>query len=442
MNSIIRNLFALLIASFCCWTTTQLNSATPPDNDPNEDPGIREFVDLTIRYTIDKPEEIAAKLTGIELDQINPKKVKKAIALQVTILTRQDLIKKTNEEKYSKGLTELQRLQQKCYNLNDENIRGMLLAAFEDASMYYYSSKFKPAIGDQDRTPSFTELMLLKAAAKDYIEDLPKLISTKGIYLNVTDEEGLTPLMHTIANHNTQAAMALIVAGADVNKPDKHGNTPFMAACFTGNLGIANLLKEFKADMNKKNKQGLTAHDIIIRQQSYFDSHKNATKVDSFSGKTTDGKIIDYAQYRGKKAVLIYFIRFTGYVRYAQHNKKEVLYIDPEFQKILVFRNELEKKLIGIYESYPHDKIEILSVYQVYNLSGDFLTLSYGQLRKYKLLSRLPFPAFFDPSMGINHTIQPQEYPYVVLIDKYGNIVYRGKDIPDDGKIKECVYKP
>lgn len=267
------------------------------------------------------------------------------------------------------------------------------------------------ATASQTGSPSSPEALLLKAAAEDNLSAIKNLISAKGINLDITDKEGFTPLMHTIINRDNEAALALIKAGADVKKPDNEGTTPFMAASFTLNRDIQETLNKAKVDKGKKNKHGLTAYDMVVRRISYFESRKNATKVDSFNGISTDGKIIDYAQYRGKKALLIFF-----------------------FATWCPLSENITPKVIALRDMYPHEKLEILSV--ALNLGYDE---RYGVIKAYQTQKNLPFPVIFDSFLRIRGTFQPSGTPNFVLIDKQDNIVYRGVEIPEDRAIKGCL---
>ena len=265
----------------------------------------------------------------------------------------------------------------------------------------------------QPSSASSQDALLLKAAAEDDLPAIKKLISLKGINLDVTDKAGLTPLMHAIINRDTEAARMLMDAGAHVDQADKAGNTPWMAAILTDNLNMQVALFSKKAWKGAKNNQGLTAQDLKIQKASYRQSRRNASTVDSFSGMSADGAIVDYAQYRGKKALLVFFFLMNSW-------DGKPVNVEPQ-----------ARVLGDISKTYGSEKIGILAV----NCSKD----SFGLVKAYGAKMAWPFPVVYDPFSRIYDTFTPPSLPYFVLIDSQGNIVYRGGNPPEDIKIRQCV---
>jgi ankyrin repeat protein len=79
--------------------------------------------------------------------------------------------------------------------------------------------------------------------------------------LNIAEIRGWAPLRVAIASGQTQAAHALVQAGANVNTPDAGnyiggsyvyagGVTPLMAACERGEIELAQTLIAAGADLN------------------------------------------------------------------------------------------------------------------------------------------------------------------------------------------------
>jgi len=77
--------------------------------------------------------------------------------------------------------------------------------------------------------------------------------------INVTDELGWTPLMHTASRNNPKAAQLLLSAGADVNAQDRLGWSALMIAAANGHAEVVEMLLKQGADKNARNVYGETA---------------------------------------------------------------------------------------------------------------------------------------------------------------------------------------
>jgi peroxiredoxin len=294
----------------------------------------------------------------------------------------------------------------------DESFQLVSLGSRLNSLQKPSGSMFLAAAGLPKQVPSFgsPEALLLKAAEEDEVSTLKSLIRRKGINLDVSNRNGQTPLMFAIISHDKEAVMALIDAGADVNKPDNDGNTSVMIAAFLRDLEIVKALHARGADFNRKNSQGLTVKDIVLQRQSYYDSRVNATMAADFKGTRTDGSMIEYSQYRGKKAVLLFF-----------------------FSTPCQFSQDIEQQVVELRRTYPNEKIEILAVASWG--SGD----TYGEVRSYQARKNFPFPVIFDSTRRISDTFQPNGTPMFVLIDRQGMIVYRGNNLPGERELRQVL---
>ena len=77
--------------------------------------------------------------------------------------------------------------------------------------------------------------------------------------VNLTDEEGKTPLMHIISLGLTETVKKVIEMGADVNAKDHTGITALMIASDYGDTEVVEHLVSCNADVNAKDKDGWTA---------------------------------------------------------------------------------------------------------------------------------------------------------------------------------------
>lgn len=101
---------------------------------------------------------------------------------------------------------------------------------------------------------------LIKAASQgDSLEKIRYLIDTKGIDVNVRDENGMTPLIYAAFFGHEKVAKELIDCGADVNASGSNGATALMASLqSTKGEKLARLLIDSGADVNACDAQGLT----------------------------------------------------------------------------------------------------------------------------------------------------------------------------------------
>ncbi|KAG7124922.1 Ankyrin repeat domain-containing protein 50 like [Verticillium longisporum] len=101
------------------------------------------------------------------------------------------------------------------------------------------------------------EVALTRAAA-DGCEDVVKRTLEHGVNVDVTDEDGRTPLSHAAGNNNIEIATLLLGKGADVNSRDNMQWTPLMAAAERGHKQAISLLLERGADVNARGDNGMT----------------------------------------------------------------------------------------------------------------------------------------------------------------------------------------
>ncbi len=98
---------------------------------------------------------------------------------------------------------------------------------------------------------------IVNAAARG--ESELKQIIARGYDINMTDEDGETPLMRAAERGNLKAVDVLLKAGAKVNMQDKDGKTALMEAADDGHNAVVQRLIEAGADINAKDEDGETA---------------------------------------------------------------------------------------------------------------------------------------------------------------------------------------
>ncbi len=113
------------------------------------------------------------------------------------------------------------------------------------------------------------EKQLLTAVEQQDTNAVLSLIQ-QGANINVTDNQGRTPIMVATYGNDVKTAKVLIDAGADVNIQDGMKNNPFLYAGAEGYLEILKLTIDAGADPTLTNRYGGTAL-IPAAEHGYID---------------------------------------------------------------------------------------------------------------------------------------------------------------------------
>lgn len=106
---------------------------------------------------------------------------------------------------------------------------------------------------------------LTDAAVSGDIARVQTLIN-RGANVNETDRKGLTPLMWTICEKQTQLAKKLVDIGANINIQDKYGYSALSYAILYGNTEMVKYLLEKGADLKQKDSYGCSYLHIAATQ--------------------------------------------------------------------------------------------------------------------------------------------------------------------------------
>ena len=135
----------------------------------------------------------------------------------------------------------------------DESIKKSIKLALEKVNIAYYNSKAFITKEEEDETD------LIKAAkggdvdsvlqsAKDYVSKLSlsehKSSIVLSFYINATDSEGMTALMHAAKNGHKAAVLNLVSVFAVIDEKDTNNMTASMHAAENGHHEIAELLSK------------------------------------------------------------------------------------------------------------------------------------------------------------------------------------------------------
>lgn len=107
---------------------------------------------------------------------------------------------------------------------------------------------------------------LLKAAEKNDLEVLGRLISLEPELVHAADADGYTALHRACYGNHPEAAQALLTAGASVHARTADGWEPLHCACKWGALECAVLLINHDADVNSASEGGLTPVHLAASQ--------------------------------------------------------------------------------------------------------------------------------------------------------------------------------
>ena len=99
---------------------------------------------------------------------------------------------------------------------------------------------------------------LMFAVKEDHLPCVKELIKA-GADVNLLDGQGQTPLIFAANKGHVQCVKELMKAGDDVNKPNRNGGTPVLRAADIDHADVVETLINAGADVNHANKWGQTA---------------------------------------------------------------------------------------------------------------------------------------------------------------------------------------
>jgi len=118
----------------------------------------------------------------------------------------------------------------------------------------------------QDKVRQLKTVLMLSVKNGDL--KTAKIMLSNKVDVNMTDYDGVTPLIAAIINHNTDMTRLLLHHNADVNMCDNDGWTPIMISIANNdnkvnnipqnNKEIINMLIESRADISQANDNGYT----------------------------------------------------------------------------------------------------------------------------------------------------------------------------------------
>lgn len=104
----------------------------------------------------------------------------------------------------------------------------------------------------------YNDLPLFQAAVNNDAEGVRRELAT-GFDVNNTAWGDRTALLYACHSGSTEAAIALLQAGADPTIPDNKGHTPLMWAVRSGKAPLVEALLRTRKSINAQNQTGTTA---------------------------------------------------------------------------------------------------------------------------------------------------------------------------------------
>lgn len=160
----------------------------------------------------------------------------------------------TNKEKL---LSAVQRGNSQCVKtlLNGCNASGIALRDIRKAFELAHQNGNESVIWDFKDFFRKGRLLIESAKNKNF-DEMRKLITEEGVYVNLGDANGITPLMYVAKYDNREAAELLLGKGADVNLKNNEKWTALHAAARHAGWEMCQLLIKAGADVNAVNDVG------------------------------------------------------------------------------------------------------------------------------------------------------------------------------------------
>lgn len=117
---------------------------------------------------------------------------------------------------------------------------------------------------ENEKSADLMDKQLLLSATLGDTETVIKLIND-GANINVTGEQGETPVMVATYRNHVEVVEALIAAGADIELQDQNNNNPFLYASAEGYIDIVKLTIDAGTNPGKTNRYGETALILAVK---------------------------------------------------------------------------------------------------------------------------------------------------------------------------------
>ncbi|MBN1981654.1 MAG: ankyrin repeat domain-containing protein [Chitinivibrionales bacterium] len=100
---------------------------------------------------------------------------------------------------------------------------------------------------------------LITSIYENNIKKVKRLINRAdvNVYVNAVDENGNSPLLHSLAEGNNEIAKMLIQHGADINVKTKDGATALSWAIEKSDMDVIEMIVNKDADVNAKDQKGM-----------------------------------------------------------------------------------------------------------------------------------------------------------------------------------------
>jgi len=156
--------------------------------------------------------------------------------------------------------------------ITSKNETALYLAAKKGNKDTVLELLLKQANANQANADGITPLMIASQKGHiDIVNMLIKLTGPKAVDSNAkaAGYRNVSALYLAVLNNQLDVVRVLLANKADVNITADNGYTPLMVAAHTGNVEIVKLLLENDADKALKNAKGCTAHDLAAKKNHH-----------------------------------------------------------------------------------------------------------------------------------------------------------------------------
>ena len=206
----------------------------------------------------------------------------------------------------------------------------------------------------------------LLSAIINHNTDMTRLLLEYNANPNLCDNDGWTPLMVAIANNettasqdNTEIIKMLLVNNADISQPNDNGYTPMIICAMNGEMNIMRMLVDRNASVNEKDKEDITvfAHAVMFAGRDNK-SEERKLKHEMIDFLIEKGADIHYSNINNQSA--LFLAAHNGYldmVKYCvehnmNYNQRDVNGVNPMEQAYTRGHKEIANYLALKITSY------------------------------------------------------------------------------------------
>ena len=289
--------------------------------------------------------------------------------------------------------------------MNKKNLFRFFLIIFLSFLMLHCATQEETSLQEDNSVD------LIDLASKKKNKTIATLLN-EDINLNVTDQEGRTPLHIAVETGNKELTVTLLKNGADPNIQDIYGLTPLHIAVINRNADICKILVDYKADVLIETEMGESPLTLAFpRDVSLIQVMINRDNVNTVS--VNSETILHLAVKKGYYDFCVYLLDIGADVQAEDKDGNRPIDIAMQFSD-----DEYYVKIAALlieYNSYAPKNPDLDYFYQIILSGNPSLRFDYGK-------TGLHFAAERDHSGIINYLLKSENlYIDVNSQDNTGN---------------------